>query len=364
MSRYLLVTWIMLVGLVGCENSARTALLSGEKSTRRGDTPAPRASLRSSPRSTTSAEKACPTSEKSGSPAWLSAGSTASFKPASSDCLSDKRWFLAEFDNPPSSRENANELSLTSTSSTDREAEYLHRAPLGSLRETIKRDVKTMHTDLWHDTKQVYGNPVNLAILGVTYGGSLALQETGPDDTVEDHYTPGHHSLSRGWRNAADAYGNPGTHFAIAGAWYVLGQQLQDDKTYNVGKTLASALIINGVTTMAGQAASWDRAPNGEWGAFPSGHTSSSFCIASVMDRSYGHLVGVPLYGLATIVAVERVDDRNHYFSDVVMGAVLGTVVGHAVASGRDPEIFGWKVLPWADPSGGGTGVAFFKTLD
>lgn len=270
-------------------------------------------------------------------------------------------WTLADLAEEPVA--GSDEETLIFSDASERETKYLTKQPLDSLWATIKRDVKDMPHDLWHDTKNVYGNPINLVILGSAYGGSLALQETGPDDTVEDHYTPGHHTMSRGWRNALDAYGNPGTHFAIAGAWYVLGQQLQDDKTYNVGKTLASALVINGLTTMAGQAASWDRAPNGEWGTFPSGHTSSSFCIASVMHEAYGHVVGVPLYGLAALVALERVDDRNHYFSDVMMGAVLGTLVGHSVASGRDPEFFGWKVLPWADPAGG-TGVAFMKTLD
>ena len=271
-------------------------------------------------------------------------------------------WTLADFADEPVASSAQEDLTF-SAEAAERAEKYLHKQPLDSLWATIKRDVKDMPHDLWHDTQRVYGNPVNLVILGSAYGGSLALQETGPDDTVEDHYTPGHHTMSSGWRDAMDAYGNPGTHFAIAGAWYLLGEQLQDDKTYNVGKTLASALIINDLTTMAGQAASWDRVPNGQWGSFPSGHTSSSFCIASVMHEAYGHVVGIPLYGLATLVAIERVDDRNHYFSDVMMGAVLGTVIGHSVASGRDPELFGWKVLPWADPAGG-TGVAFMKTLD
>jgi membrane-associated phospholipid phosphatase len=271
-------------------------------------------------------------------------------------------WTLSDFGDQTLER-GAKANTEASTYETDHGEKYLHKAPLPSLGQTVKRDVKEMGHDLWHDTKQVYGNPVNVAILAAAYGGSLAVQETGPDDTVEDHFRPGHHHFSDGWRNTFDAVGNPGTHFALAGAWYLIGEQLQDDKTYNVGKTLASALIINGLTTMAGQAASWDRDPNGQWGTFPSGHTSSSFCFASVMHHAYGHVVGVPLYGLATMVAMERVDDRNHYFSDVLMGAVVGTVIGHSVASGRDPEIFGWKVLPYANPEGG-AGVAFYKSLD
>src|ERR1043166_6383971 len=115
---------------------------------------------------------------------------------------------------------------------------------------------------------------------------------------------------------------------------------------------------------MIGQTATWDKSPNGEWGTSPSGHTSSTFCIASVLHEAYGPAVGIPMYALGTLVAIERLDDREHYFSDVVFGAVMGTVIGHSVASGRDPEFFGWKVIPYADPrDGGSTGIALYKSF-
>lgn len=271
-------------------------------------------------------------------------------------------WSLADFDDPPPEdpAPDAGQWRFAVARSTD---DYQRRPPLDTFWGTLKRDVRHMPRDLWRDTKRVYANPVNLVILGVTYGGSLALQETGPDNTVEAHFDGRHHHFKEDWRDAFGAAGNPGTHFALAGLWYLLGQQTADEKTYEVGKTLFSALIINGLTVMVGQAASSDRSPNGEWGTFPSGHTSSSFVTASVMHRAYGHAIGIPLYGLATLVAIERVEDGEHYFSDVVMGGVLGTVIGHAVASGRDPEFFGWKVLPFASPASGATGIAFAKTF-
>ena len=247
--------------------------------------------------------------------------------------------------------------------------DYVRRPPLPSFWDTVKRDIEYLPADLWRDTKRVYANPVNLAILGTAYGGSLIVQQTGVDDSVEGHFRPGrrfglhevHRHTSEDWRDFFGAAGNPGTHFALAGAWYLVGQQTMDDKTYEVGRTLFSALAINGMTVMVGQGLSGDRGPNGEFGTFPSGHTSSSFVVASVMHEAYGHIVGIPLYGLAALVAHERLESGEHYFSDVLMGAVLGTVVGHSVASGHDPEIFGWKIVPWASPEGG-TGVALMKT--
>lgn len=249
-----------------------------------------------------------------------------------------------------------------SETAIDKEAVYARRPPLPGFGETVKRDAGHVGSDLWRDTKRVYANPVNLAILGVAYGGALAVQESGPDDTVEDHYNR-HHTFNGDWPDTFGAMGNPGVHFALAGMMYLVGQQARNDKTYEVGKTLFSALIINDLSVMLGQAASWDRSPNGEWGTFPSGHTSSTFCVATVLNESYGPLVGVPMYGLGVLVGIERLDDREHYLSDVLFGAVMGTVIGHSVASGRDPEIFGWKVLPYADPAGGSSGVAFMKSF-
>jgi membrane-associated phospholipid phosphatase len=233
-----------------------------------------------------------------------------------------------------------------------------HRTPLPSFWETLKRDVKAMPADLWKDTKAVYGSAPNLIILGATYGGMLAVQGTGPDRTVEEAFRD-RTVFSKDARDIFGALGNPGTHFALAGVWYLLGQQQQDEKTYEVGRTLFSALIINGLSTLAGQAATWDRGPNGEWGAFPSGHTSSTFTFASVMHEAYGPLVGFPLYGLGVLVAMERLEDEEHYLSDVIMGGVMGLVIGHTVAGEHKLELFGGEVVPYASPHTGSSGIAW-----
>ncbi len=235
--------------------------------------------------------------------------------------------------------------------------------PLPGLGETIKRDLKQFPTVLWDDTKAVYTNKQNLLVLGLTYGASSSIQEGGPDNTVEDSFRDGG-KLNKGFRDAGGLLGNPAVHFGLAGLWYLIGQQEQNDHTYEVGKKLFRALTVSGLSTALGQAASWDRAPNGEWGTFPSGHTSSSFAFASVMDHEYGPVVGWPLYALSSFVAWTRLEDREHYLSDVVMGSVLGLVVGHTVASGGEPpKLFGGEIFPYADPMTGSTGVAWIKRI-
>jgi hypothetical protein len=59
--------------------------------------------------------------------------------------------------------------------------------------------------------------------------------------------------------------------------------------------------------------------------SFPSGHATAAFCAATLMGG------GPAWYAAAAAVAATRVYVRLHYASDVIGGAVLGTVLGVAM---------------------------------
>ena len=54
--------------------------------------------------------------------------------------------------------------------------------------------------------------------------------------------------------------------------------------------------------------------------------------FSSIANELYGKNIGLISYGLATLVAVSRMNDNKHYLSDVIFGAGLGTAVGRAFA--------------------------------
>ncbi len=65
--------------------------------------------------------------------------------------------------------------------------------------------------------------------------------------------------------------------------------------------------------------------------SFPSGHATNAFAAATaIAAHSDGYLIPTIAYTLATGVAFSRVNDRAHFPSDVVAGALIG----HAVARG------------------------------
>ncbi|HUS73652.1 MAG TPA: phosphatase PAP2 family protein, partial [Sedimentisphaerales bacterium] len=103
--------------------------------------------------------------------------------------------------------------------------------------------------------------------------------------------------------------------------------------------------------------------PNGKRWAWPSGHTSSSFTVAAVLDEFYGPKVGIPAYAVASVVAYRMMDTGDHWASDVVFGATLGWVVGHTIAGKHKKlEIAGFTVLPYMGNGDGPTaGISLVK---
>lgn len=232
-----------------------------------------------------------------------------------------------------------------------------------SFGDILKRDIKELPRSLWEDTKITYTSPVNIGVLLLAGGASLAVRNTDVDDKWEHHFDK-HRSFSVGWGDTAGVIGNPGTHLALAAAAYAYGVHTREtnDKTYEMSKALMNALLITDVSTvLLKTAACQTESPNGEDWAWPSGHTSSSFAMAAVLDKYYGHWVGVPAYGVAGLVGFERMDDREHYFSDVVFGAALGAVIGYSVANNHYPRLLGGDIVPYVDPIDGKTGVAWIK---
>jgi membrane-associated phospholipid phosphatase len=66
--------------------------------------------------------------------------------------------------------------------------------------------------------------------------------------------------------------------------------------------------------------------------SFPSGHTSQAFALAAALAaHTHNRLLRVAAYGGAAMVGVARVAADRHFASDVVAGAILGTLVGHAI---------------------------------
>ena len=62
--------------------------------------------------------------------------------------------------------------------------------------------------------------------------------------------------------------------------------------------------------------------------SFPSGHSASSFCAATVMVICCPPAVWIPSLAVACVIAFSRIYLRVHYLSDVIGGVALGVIDG------------------------------------
>lgn len=77
-----------------------------------------------------------------------------------------------------------------------------------------------------------------------------------------------------------------------------------------------------------------------DYASFPSGHTTVAFAAASALTAHAARTgsgggdrwaLGVPLYTAATLAGLSRMYEDRHWATDVVTGALVGTVAGGAV---------------------------------
>lgn len=215
----------------------------------------------------------------------------------------------------------------------------------------------------WKGFKTSFWDLENAAVLAATMGASIAIRGTGVDDSIRE-YTEGNRNLGDA-DEAIQILGNPATHFAAAGLLWASSTITKDVEQHELAKTLGKALAVNGATTLILKFAANTRAPDNEPYAWPSGHTSSAFTFAAVLNEYYGPLVGLPSLALAGLVGYQRIDSRVHDFSDVIFGGVLGFVVGTSIAreeKGRLPELWGMQIVPYHDPQTGASGLALMKS--
>lgn len=142
---------------------------------------------------------------------------------------------------------------------------------------------------------------------------------------------------------------------SAAVATYAIGRATGQARIARLGADLVRAQIVAQATTQAIKLTSQRTRPDGTPLSFPSGHTSSSFATATVLNAHFGWKAGIPAYAMASWVAASRVQMKKHHVSDVIVGATVGLLAGRSVTFGYGGSRF--SVGPMAVPGGAGVSV-------
>ncbi|HET7132810.1 MAG TPA: phosphatase PAP2 family protein [Gammaproteobacteria bacterium] len=195
--------------------------------------------------------------------------------------------------------------------------------------------------------------PSDAAILGGALAGSVVLFHYDARITAWKGLTP--FQNSPGTRRVLDAaafIGGPGS-IGIEAAMWGAGRIWKNPNLATDGETAIEAAALSGVVTfavkgIAGRARPYldsTRANNFSFGrgisasedyqSFPSEHTAAAFAFATAMTArlQVRHSPSVKwaapvLYGLATLTGISRVYGHDHWASDCLFGAAIGTVSG------------------------------------
>ena len=149
------------------------------------------------------------------------------------------------------------------------------------------------------------------------------------------------------------------TQAVAAVATYAIGRLTNHPRTSAIGADLISAQILTQTTTMVVKMAAGRTRPDGTGFSFPSGHASTAFATATVLQRHLGWKAGIPAYAMATYVAASRIQVKRHFLSDVAFGAAVGIMAGRTVTIGRCDARFAIATAPI--PGGCAVNVTWLK---
>jgi hypothetical protein len=159
------------------------------------------------------------------------------------------------------------------------------------------------------------------------------------------------------WSGRVSQLGAAYSLAGFSGAIYLIGKATKDDHKKETGILSLEALghaqlLALGLKAITQRERPLDENPSGTgfWkggDAFPSGHATSSFAVASVFAYEYREHIAVPItaYSLASLISVSRLSARRHWASDIFVGGSLGFLIGrYTYKHHHDPNLPGSPV--------------------
>ncbi len=179
----------------------------------------------------------------------------------------------------------------------------------------------------------------------VLIGGAFAA-----DPSILDAFQRNRSEFTNRVSQATTWFGGRGSLYISLGL-VAGGLIAQNDDIRDMGRDAVEASIITGIFTnliIKPVAGRWR--PNESDGktifepfsshnSFTSGHATQAFAVASVVAmRSEGWVIPTIAYGLATVVACDRINDNVHFASDVIAGALFATATGRFLVNRHRAE--------------------------
>jgi hypothetical protein len=228
-----------------------------------------------------------------------------------------------------------------------------------SVRAEAAISVKEFGQTCLDDTKYVLTSPsqwdrAEWTRAALVAGTALALFET--DDEIREFFQK---NRSKTGDDFSDLIGKAGNVVYLApalGLWYLYGRHYGNSKVQEAALCSMESLLITGGMTAVLKFGLHRSRPYTEDGphsfdgpgfeadddrlSFCSMHSAAAFSVATVVADYYrtGRWTPVLAYGTATMVSLSRLNDDQHWSSDVFCGAVLGYYTAKKILKRRRAE--------------------------
>ncbi len=226
-----------------------------------------------------------------------------------------------------------------------------------------------------------------IALVGLTTAATLPFDKSLNGEFLEP--MPQGSAFLKKNASLFNTLGSPGVIIASAAMWSV-GEVTHNSELVKLGGHAGVAIVAGGIVStglkyligrqrpFVERGDAYDFAPlrgtHAGRSSLPSGHTTAAFAFAASLatdlriDHPAGARYAVPLLYLgAATVGVARMYSNKHWMSDVVMGAGIGSLIGHRTVTYSRSHPSGWlsrhiNGLAVA-PGAGGRGVTASITL-
>src|SRR5947208_296140 len=213
--------------------------------------------------------------------------------------------------------------------------------------------------DFLGDQKEIWTSPAKLRLSDTQWLFPLSGITAGlfvTDRDFSKHLSQNPSTISH-YKTLSNA--GVGALIGGAGGMWLLGHASHNEHWSETG-FLAGEAALNSLAVMESMKYSLERERpyqgNGSGSflqsgatSFPSEHSAAAWSVASVVAHEYpGPLTKLFAYGLASLVDISRVNARQHFPSDVVVGSVIGNLVAQNIYTRHhDPELGGeaWRSL-------------------
>jgi membrane-associated phospholipid phosphatase len=246
---------------------------------------------------------------------------------------------------------------------------------------------KSFFSKVGGDISHVATSPFHMSKTeGIEFVSLIALSAGlvyGVDEPVDEELAvEGYHDVLKPAETLADlgyAYDQIGPTTVLVGATATLlmgGIIFKDRKLLETTRLVIESALITGVITWTSKGLfSRSRPYTNEstkhfhffrfssahkYNSFPSGHSSNIFSLVTVITKQYpAWWLKVPAYTLAVSVGLQRIDDRQHWTSDVVVGSLLGYWVGSRLVNRYQEKSRGISISPYFQGNQIGIGFVF-----